>query len=114
SGPRGRRFESCLPDQRKAASSGTFPAGSRPSLLPSSFATGGMDHASGATGRPGELVEEARVGFARGATDPDRRRVSWTTAAKRIVRDVNRLELLPRPAVRTGMFPTARVGMEVP
>src|SRR5258706_6582290 len=114
SGPGGRRFESCLPDQPKAASSGTFPAGSRPFLLPSSFAARGMDHAPGAPGRPGELVDEARVGFARGAADPDRRRVSWTATAKRVVRDVNPLELLPRPAVRTGMLPTARVGMEVP
>src|SRR5258707_11106681 len=43
SGPGGRRFESCLPDHLKAAGSGTFPAGSRPSL----FATPAFWHSDG-------------------------------------------------------------------
>src|SRR5262245_28025493 len=76
--------------------------------------TRGISHTASATCRSGFSSARRVLIRPAGATDPDSRLGSWTVIAFTKLRDVKLLELLPRPTVRTCMFPTTRVRMEVP
>src|SRR5262245_6243390 len=76
-----------------------------------------MTHRIGNTGDAtvrSSHLDGAWVRQARGLTDADTRRVARAVTAGRVIRNVNVLKLLPCPAVRACMFPTTRIGMEVP
>src|SRR5262249_13708866 len=76
--------------------------------------TRGIGHTASATCRSGFSSARRVLILPAGATDPDSRQVCCMVVALRKLRDVNLLELLPRPTALTLMFPTTRVMMDLP